>query len=612
MKQLTAMAWKEWNETRICLWIALGVFIGLPLVQGIEELHQFASFDMRASSWVTAFGGLLAIFIAIGGTCRDLRDRLADFWQSRPVAIVPWMLVKYFEGLAALMAGCLLPILVQWLVNPDAFSRQINLTWLPLPFMWAALYSVSFLAGCTVRRAGHAAMLSIAAMLMLYFLPMVIPPLERWNWMLISDQMLNRDNWQTPTGTLVESFAIYVAGMTMVAAGALGLSLLSISRGWRIESGRRMLYGAVSATFLILIATASFQLGANLPVISEMKLPVFNDQYDTQSVILSGQSGWIVDRDNQITHPPATQPYYAEVGRAEIPFELDGSDLRVGQAVRQGPYIRPEEYGMQPEVMAPGESSLIYSMHWITDGQVNEPNWRVEMTDLRSGATSEITKLAEYQTDVNGTIFNVSVVPIIWKDRLYVIGSTVALFDVSDARRPQMLSNEPLRGFGGAMAGDTSEFDTYHFTMALPAVPGLPAEQRLKAAALRRQWPNDGRNFCTNANTPRQFRLTAVNDDVAKFVLVGTYRPTLLEGIIAPNHFGGLSAMSNNGQMYTISMYNGVFNPMVSVYDLRGNTGPRLVGHFGAQGIQSVHPLDDGRAIVVASDKLYLIGPPRE
>ena len=32
MKQLTALAWKEWSEVQGYLWIALGIFVGLPVI----------------------------------------------------------------------------------------------------------------------------------------------------------------------------------------------------------------------------------------------------------------------------------------------------------------------------------------------------------------------------------------------------------------------------------------------------------------------------------------------------------------------------------------------------------------------------------------------------
>jgi hypothetical protein len=53
MKQLAALAWKEWHEVRIYLWISLGVFIGLPVVGGVEAMYQHVgrNFAISVSPW---------------------------------------------------------------------------------------------------------------------------------------------------------------------------------------------------------------------------------------------------------------------------------------------------------------------------------------------------------------------------------------------------------------------------------------------------------------------------------------------------------------------------------------------------------------------------------
>ena len=59
MKRFTALAWKEWREVRVYLWIAIGVFIGLPVIGGIEAIFQGVShhFEISTTPWVVIFGG---------------------------------------------------------------------------------------------------------------------------------------------------------------------------------------------------------------------------------------------------------------------------------------------------------------------------------------------------------------------------------------------------------------------------------------------------------------------------------------------------------------------------------------------------------------------------
>jgi len=174
MKQLAALAWKEWHETRIYLWIAIGVFIGLPVIGGFEAIFQHIShaFEISTTPWVVIFGGVLAVFVAVGATCRDYNGRLEDFWRSRPVGVGRWLLVKYLVGLAVVLASCILPLLVELCFTPAPDRDAWPITaW--FPFMWAAAYSIGFLAGCLLRRTAHAAMLALSGMLLLWFLPMV-------------------------------------------------------------------------------------------------------------------------------------------------------------------------------------------------------------------------------------------------------------------------------------------------------------------------------------------------------------------------------------------------------------------------------------------------------
>ena len=111
VKQFTSLAWKEWHEARAFLWIGLGVFVGLPAVAGLEWMLQYSKhFEINTIPWVIAFGGLLAVFVAVGATCRDFSGHLEDFWRSRPVGIVWWMIVKYVVGLAVVLLACAIPL----------------------------------------------------------------------------------------------------------------------------------------------------------------------------------------------------------------------------------------------------------------------------------------------------------------------------------------------------------------------------------------------------------------------------------------------------------------------------------------------------------------------
>ena len=288
MRQAASLIWKEWRESRTYLWIAIGVFIGLPVISGVEAIFQhWRRFEVSTSPWVLAFGGVLAVFVAVGATCRDFNGHLDDFWRSRPISTTRWMLMKYFVGLVVVLAACLLPPIVELGINrwKDALPEVLPLV-VCFPFIWTALYSVGFLSGCLVRRTAHAAMLGLAALLLVNFLPMVLPPLH---WLDVSATVPmtipDLSDWQRVSATadhwrqlellmrLFGPLLKFAGGMLGIAIVALSLALLAVRRGWRIDSGRKMMYGSVSAAVLILVASAAFQLGTSLSVLQQMDMP---------------------------------------------------------------------------------------------------------------------------------------------------------------------------------------------------------------------------------------------------------------------------------------------------------------------------------------------------
>ena len=258
----TAMVWKEWRETSVYLYIGLIVFLVIPAAAALEDrLMTGHRFIMQVSLFVIVLGGVLAVLTAVGATCRDLKAGLEDFWQSQPVNVLRWMLTKYLVGLAVVLAGCLVPVAIEYAVNSRA-DISPDVLFEVMSFLWVAVYTLSFAAGCLLRRPAAAAMMGLVAMLLLYFVPMVLPPL---GWMAIPGPTIGSSfDWQ---------WIAYVAGMLCIAAVALGIALVSVKRGWQIQSGTRVLYSAIAGAVLLLMACGSYQLGTNLPVLQTIDLP---------------------------------------------------------------------------------------------------------------------------------------------------------------------------------------------------------------------------------------------------------------------------------------------------------------------------------------------------
>ena len=144
-EQMTAIAWKEWHENSPLLWIALGVFLGLPIIGGLEYMvtglgrHHF---EISTEPGVLGLGGVFAIFVKGRSYLPGFESEIEDFWRSRPVLGVQWMLVKFIIGLAIVLASLLIPLLAAWLLD-RTFDDQREMM-KTLPVIWCLFYCIDF------------------------------------------------------------------------------------------------------------------------------------------------------------------------------------------------------------------------------------------------------------------------------------------------------------------------------------------------------------------------------------------------------------------------------------------------------------------------------------
>jgi len=602
MKASTSLFWKEWRETRIYLWISLGVFLGLPMIGGIEAAiqHQSRQFEILVSPWVVILGGVLAIFVAVGATCRDLHSRLEDFWRSRPVGVMRWLLTKYFVGLAVVIASCVLPLLAELCIDRDR-DTLVCLMW--GPFLWTALYSIGFLAGCLLRHVSHAATLALSAMLLVWVLPQIFPP---FSWMNIS--VINPN----ARGYMLDEFGRvqieFAAAMLAVSLLALLPALVAVRRDWVVVSGWRLIYASLTAAVLLLLGSAVYQLGTNLPVLQRMELPEgetlgwaeMDDMRGILQITKSDPTNWSEGyRPIQIgpsgieLAPPTFRPHDENVF-----FSTD--DVQVTFVPRNlGVYyfIRTETVG------APYQALMANSLM----GDPVGPPQRVW--------NSEVPAVGESPRGIRA--FEL-------KDRLYVLGGKtdqsifrmdrLDTFDISEPLKPQLISDRPIDYVyryplslrtGGIGNG---------FTLALPPISELSPPERVKAALQIYLRVGDaefqGDILCLG---PVEYRLTKTTDTAATFEMIGQIQEPLLNEVFGSYQpYTGFNDIEvKNGLIYTLGHpRNPLLYSSVTVFDARSSHPSQTVGHFSAPGLYVLCPLSDGRAIVGSDTTLWLLGPP--
>jgi hypothetical protein len=258
----------------------------------------------------------------------------------------------------------------------------------------------------------------------------------------------------------------------------------------------------------------------------------------------------------------------------------------------------------------PGHPEIQYRIQGYELPTNGNESWSLEVASIDKGVVEGGQRLWDEENDAK------SWAPLpttyVWQGRLYVIGSRLAMFDISEPLKPRLISEVPF-GYSDHYL-DLAGVD--EFPLNLPPVVDLPPQQRAEVAVKRHWgWESSGLEgdiFCAwslNINTLCEYRLTKLSDSVAVFKKVGQYQTTMLDRVFG--FYGYYDMKMLNGLLYMSQGGNGgPFNPAITVFETRGEPPLRIVGHFAAPGIQTVCPLPDGRALVGGS-KLWLVGPPQ-
>ena len=487
MSKLTSLAWKEWHDARPFLWVGLGVFLGLPLAGAVESklASHYGRLDLSATPWVIGLGGVLAVFAGVGVTTPDRRPKLEDFWRSRPIQVGRWLAVKYAVGLAVVLVACAVPTAFELLLDRHTDPAVVT-TLTFLPFFWTAIFSLAFLAGCLVARPSHAAALGLAAMLLIYLLPVVLPPLS---WMNVADfdgvRMKFGEppfaEWRHLWGSRQVAFA---AGMLAVAAAAAMAAVVGVGRGWRVESGRRTLYGLVATALLLLFGSAAYQLGTNLPVLQRAELPA---DEDVTFIGLSGPAAGTVYARRPVSHPGRS--WVIEYQTLSHTFALRPDGMEVGPPTPMVPNA-DDTVRFNAGV---SQGNVVYVVH-VPDRTPPPTASDAELTttlqtiDRRTGATIGTLKLwTSKSTDCGAGLY-------LWDNRLYAYGHRTEVIDVSRPDQPSVVSDGPPLDYS-MLGRPLAKGD--QLTIGLLALPGLPPAQRLELSLPRGiNCAFDGRILC--------------------------------------------------------------------------------------------------------------------
>lgn len=607
MKQLTALVWKEWHEVRILFAIALFVFLGLPIIGGLQFVwfHK-GRFSVDTSGWVIFLGSLFAIVVGVGIVTRDVNGKLEEFWRSRPVSVRRWLIVKYAVGLLVVLVSLIVPLLIERSFGSKTiWPADVILAW--HPFLWMAIYSIAFAIACIVRRGAHAAMLSASITLLLYFLPSIVPPLKFLGIIQMTTTSATaswRTDWQlvpwTKSTVQYEPWQLhFLYGMFAISLVAIVVAILALRRDWRIEAGRKMLYWSVGGALLLLFATAAFQVGANLPVLQTVEFD--RRREEIVDVVSDGKRAIVTGNELAI----GQRGGMGVVRILDIAAEgiTVAATLKFPLSFREGAIWIPEK----PDVLFSVGSG------WISENREAEPLRYPVITTIDLRGSGSLSSLQFPELAAKGWGFNGAQ---IIGDRLYVLGPGVMIYDIADRYHPKLLQTVPmtpaLRAYSRYEMSDDLDVVTY----PLLEIPGLTPRQKL-------QFVNVGATSLHGDTLVRMERgrswgdfsvydLKELTETTATFQRRSKYERSLMQRLFGGDIDFGLQ---RSGDLLYGVGWSQVSGAHVVVVDVSSRV-PSQVGHFAfgekrSRGMGRICPLPDGSVLAVGEGAIMVLGAPK-
>jgi len=643
MRSNKALLWKEWREIRWFLIAGVAIFVGWPLLEALANYRFRQSFSSGTPEGIVLlFGGAFAIFVAVGVTCRDLREAIACFWQSRPVAIWRWVVTKYMMGLAVVLVVLCVPVAIQDCMAKQVAGSEYQVRqWSNIltchTFTLILIYSLSFVVGCLIRIPVYAVILSAALALLVYFLPMLVPPLESFSVFNIIMQspveivqlskLEQGGPWFAGKLRLVkipwaDDLALryniellrYIIVTFILSCSGLIVAWAAVKRNWRLKVGQKLMFWLLGGVGMLLFLTVVFQLGSNLKCIRQIPIkPQGEGERGVAQIACDGDKGVLLlrnkkpgDAGDDATYSlmtfdlSAKEPLGKEIclSQDQMPvFSWPGDRGKIVWSAKNPQWaysIKTSRRKYEPDG------------HWFTD--------RAELLtiSLAAGSAGSVDKLDLLPHLKGQTAYS---------DSLYMLDGTIYaslsgilfIFDVGIDGKPVLRKIVKERvGISGQSGGSDASGRTLWASMTMQLVPaeGVSIEERLKLAAELSEYrvmDSEG-DIVVEVNNDfiEVYRLKEVSGDIAILEMTDRREPTPLERLAGMNP---TQVFVRNGLAYVIDSswdFGGL-----TVYDVR-RPQIRRVGHYGTpdERFLTGMPLQDGN-ILLGGNKLHIVKPPR-
>ena len=646
MSRLAVLFWKECLEVRWLAYAGLLIFL-LPVVNEAIWLPTYVEHGLsldRVHEFVTLYASVLAMLVAVILTCSDLRSGLHAFWVSRPIGLAQSLVVKWSVGLAVVIIVCALAlsaeVLMSWaMLNRPNNLRHAILNCLTFAFVYGPtvvlIYSLSFLIGCLFRRTVHAAVFALAALLLVYFAPLLIPMLS---WLSVAERAWAFDalvvrrtgGWgfgHALARMLTSGHGWFLAAMFGGSVLATVLAWVVLARDWRLRLDVKLLCWTLGGVAMLLFAATARQVGSNLQC--ERIVPLNDLQRAVYCVGMDGQRGMAAMYE--ITDP----------SRIERAYNLYLRRLDMTQQNAAAPGEVFTSHGRMPghPFATPGQVGFVWSadrpdyVHFIHEKIVSDrPGHSGRRTELslctarfdEGGSARQVHQLdlmpvvPDYEKHQilhlileRETIFLMGPrrKPVAGRPRAYhILGWQAVVIDVSDPAEPKVKRVAELPDLGRSHSGWGGDAGG-GFRVGLPDLPEMSHGRRLEWAVRHSRYRLSAieGNLLVAAEhgVLITYRLGKLTDTTAEFTRIGLRRNTPLERLLGayPKQM-----LMRDGLVYVLHLSDGG----LTAFDVRDPARPRRVGHYAAPDdrLKAIAQLPDGRTLV-AGRSLHVVAPPR-
>jgi len=644
MNTTRALLWKEWKEQRWFLMAGGIIFFIIPVL--VIAFHLWISSHHKGNAhrpileilwslvnefgagYAIAFGGVFAVFLGVGVACRDLPDSLQNFWRSRPIGLTRWLWTKYVCGLLVLLVSCSLLLVLGLILRPgtnEADYRDFGV-YAALDyhsFTLILLYSVAFLIGVLVRHTAQAAILALGAGLVVYFLPMILPPLA---WLSVFNHLMEipRHTWYLP------AFVPFALTCLALSVLAVGFAQWALARNKTLPMDWKLLFWSFGGVAVILFATSSYQLGSNLPCrIQSLNKPEEYRQYvddlsfdGHQELLLISQWQQGDERARKVLQKINLSQANPLVGPTVPVAEGNLPNHRCSMALRV--FVSPRD---------PDRAYVIRAIGQLERNDVITETLTFDTLRLNDTGTVTVLHSLALPPDLWRYYYN-QFTAVRYKDNLYLYNyASLVIISLQNPEQPKITNTLETRiyngqtrqpgltiGYYGAKSGynPVTRRNENRLTFNSVPFPDLTPREQLDLTVRLVNRPGSVHMYALendllgsfnddlNKRTVRIHRLEKMGNGIATFIQIGEMNPTPLERIwtFAYGSPWVQQAAIKDGLAYALD------NDSLTVYDLRDPTCPRRTGHFAAaHALKAFAFLPDhqlalgGRALYILSTK---------